>query len=288
MLFITYGIYIKNSIPFPLRREIKLRILNVPQLRKQNVPLSSSLLELMIPSRRLSVPIFNQQGQKFVLISQIELKSLMEEREKLLSERATLLTRLASLTNESLQNLHTIQSSSDESLTDDESLQNLHTINSKGVEIEELRNENAKLRERIFLLESQVSGLQADSVAQDVKISALDVKISAQDVKISAQDVKISALLAENEYRIFIMAIQDINSLHQLEKYPAISKSMRRLRLSGLESANYILTNEDSPELTDYKISVLTAKLQSDMTAACRHKFEKKMGKISFGTCCRF
>ena len=278
MLFITYGIYIKNSIPFPLRREIKLRILNVPQLRKQNVPLSSSLLELMIPSRRLSVPIFNQQGQKFVLISQIELKSLTEEREKLLSERATLLTRLASLlTNESLQNLHTIQSSSDESLTDDESLQNLRTINSKDAEIEELRNENAKLRERIFLLESQVSALQANSVAQDVKISA-------QDVKISALDVKISALLAENEYRIFIMAIQDINSLHQLEKYPAISKSMRRLRLSGLESANYILTNEDSPELTDYKIFVLTAKMQSDMTAACRHKFEKKMGKISFGT----
>jgi FtsZ-binding cell division protein ZapB len=138
-----------------------------------------------------------------------------------------------------------------------ESLHHLNTIKLKDVEIEELRHENAKLRERISSLESQVSALQRE---------------------VSALKGEVSALQAGNEYRNFIMALQDINFLHQLENYPAISRSMRRLRKSRVESSNYILKDEDTPELVDYKISVLTAKMQSDMTAACRQKFQNSFG----------
>ena len=182
--------------------------------------------------------IFNQKGKESVLISRIDLKFLTEEREKLLSERATLLTQLATLTNESLHYLNTIKL--------------------KDVEIEELRHENAKLRERISSLESQVSALHQGEV--------------------SALKGEVSALQAGNEYRNFVMALQDINFLHQLENYPAISRSMRRLRKSRVESSHYILKDEDTPELVDYKISVLTAKMQSDMTAACRQKFQNSFG----------
>jgi FtsZ-binding cell division protein ZapB len=138
-----------------------------------------------------------------------------------------------------------------------ESLHYLNTIKLKDVEIEELRHENAKLRERISSLESQVSALQRE---------------------VSALKGEVSALQAGNEYRNFVMALQDINFLHQLENYPAISRSMRRLRKSRVESSNYILKDEDTPELVDYKISVLTAKMQSDMTAACRQKFQNSFG----------
>ena len=195
--------------------------------------------------------IFNQKGKESVLISRIDLKFLTEEREKLLSERATLLTQLATLTNESLHYLNTIKL--------------------KDVEIEELRHENAKLRERISSLESQVSALQGE-------VSALQGEVSANKAEISANKAEISALQAGNEYRNFVMALQDINSLHQLENYPAISRSMRRLRKSRVESSHYILKDEDTPELVDYKISVLTAKMQSDMTAACRQKFQNSFG----------
>ena len=188
--------------------------------------------------------IFNQQGKESVLISKVDLKFLTEEREKLLSERATLLTQLATLTNESLHYLNTIKL--------------------KDVEIEELRHENAKLRERISSLEFQVSALQGE--------------VSALQGEVSALKGEVSALQAGNEYRNFVMALQDINFLHQLENYPAISRSMRRLRKSRFESSNYILKDEDTPELIDYKISVFTAKMQSDMTAACRQKFQNSFG----------
>ena len=129
----------------------------------------------------------------------------------------------------------------------------------KDAEIEELRHENAKrkLRERISALQGEVSALQGE---------------------VSALQGEVSALQAGNEYRSFVMALQDINSLHQLEIYPTISRSIRRLRKSRVESAYYILKDEDTPELIDYKISVLTAKMQSDMTAACRQKFQKSFG----------
>ncbi len=130
-----------------------------------------------------------------------------------------------------------------------ESLHYLNTIKLKDVEI--------KRMERISSLESQVSALQGEVLALQGEVSALQ---------------------ARNEYRSFVMALQDINSLHQLENYPAISRSMRRLLKSRVESLHYILIDEDTPELVDYKISVLTAKMQSDMTAACRHKFQNSFG----------
>ena len=215
--------------------------------------------------------------------------SISQERDKLLSERADLLIRLAELTNQSVQYLASMAK--------------------KDTEIEELRRENAELRERIASLETLVCELQGEAkgtavfmeslkfeVSQrqaDAKVAASQAKVTqeslkfevaqrqadAKDAKVAASQAKVtqeslqsqlSKLIVKMEYETFISALQDSNSHYQLENFGTVMPSMKQLRKFRNGHAHYIL-EDDIPELMNYKISILIAKIQTSMTVACRY-----------------
>ena len=222
--------------------------------------------------------------------------SISQERDKLLSERADLLIRLAELTNQSVQYLASMAK--------------------KDTEIEELRRENAELRERIASLETLVCELQGEAkgtavfmeslkfeVSQlqaDAKVAASQAKVTqeslkfevaqrqadAKDAKVAASEAKVtqeslqsqmSNLNVKMEYDTFITALQDCNSHYQLEKFGTVMSSMKQLRKFRNGHAHYIL-EDDIPELMNYKISILIAKIQTSMTVACRYRFQNRFG----------
>jgi hypothetical protein len=215
--------------------------------------------------------------------------SISQERDKLLSERADLLIRLAELTNQSVQYLASMAK--------------------KNTEIEELRRENAELRERIASLETLVCELQGEAkgtavfmeslkfkVSQlqaDAKVAASQAKVTQEslkfevsqlqaDAKVAASEAKVtqeslSKLYVKMEYETFISALQDSNSYYQLENFGTVMPSMKQLRKFRNGHAHYIL-EDDIPELMNYKISILIAKIQTSMTVACRYRFQNRFG----------
>ena len=241
--------------------------------------------------------------------------SISQERDKLLSERADLLIRLAELTNQSVQYLASMAK--------------------KDTEIEELRRENAELRERIASLETlvwelqgeakgtavfmeslkfEVSQLQADAkiaasqakvtqeslkfevlqLQADAKVAASQAKVTQEslkfevaqlqaDAKVAASEAKVtqeslSKLIVKMEYETFITALQDSNSHYQLEKFSTVMPSMKQLRMFGNFGRLYYILEDDIPELINYKISILIAKVQTSMTVACRYRFQNRFG----------
>ena len=236
------------------------------------------------------------QVPEMILFSKSDLDDLVQsrnsishERDKLLSERADLLIRLAELTNQSFQYLASMAK--------------------KDTEIEELRRENAELRERIASLETLVCELQGEAkgtavfmeslkfkVSQlqaDAKVAASQAKVTQEslkfevsqlqaDAKVAASEAKVtqeslSKLYVKMEYETFISALQDSNSYYQLENFGTVMPSMKQLRKFRNGHAHYIL-EDDIPELMNYKISILIAKIQTSMTVACRYRFQNRFG----------
>lgn len=124
-----------------------------------------------------------------------------------------------------------------------QSVQHLASLAKKDIEIEELRRENLKMR--ISSLESQVS-------QQAAEILHLQAHVSRQATK--------------TEYETFITALQDSNSIYQLEEDSPGMFDLRQLQ----NKFSHFITNHDSPELVNYKISILITKLQKDMSVACQ------------------
>ena len=133
-----------------------------------------------------------------------------------------------------------------------QSVQHLASLAKKDIEIEELRRENLKMR--ISSLESQVS-------QQAAEILHLQAHVSRQATK--------------TEYETFITALQDSNSIYQLEEDSPGMFDLRQLQ----NKFSHFITNHDSPELVNYKISILITKLQKDMSVAYRSRFQRRFGE---------
>jgi hypothetical protein len=136
----------------------------------------------------------------------------------------------------------------------------------KDIEIEELRRENAELKNRVSSLEAQVSQqaseilqLQTEILQQVSKISHLQAYVSQQRIKMKSE--------------VFITALQDRNAIYQLEQQSPSRYDLRELR----NSLSHYIKYRDSAELV--KISMLIKKLQTDMSVACRSRFQRNIGE---------
>ena len=172
-----------------------------------------------------------------------------------------------------------------------QSVQYLASMAKKDTEIEELRRENAELRERIASLETLVCELQGEAKGTAVFMESLKFEVSqlqadAKDAKVAASQAKVtqeslqsqlSKLIVKMEYETFISALQDSNSHYQLKNFGTVMPSMKQLRKFRNGHAHYIL-EDDIPELMNYKISILIAKIQTSMTVACRYRFQNRFG----------
>ena len=138
----------------------------------------------------------------------------------------------------------------------------------KDIEIEELRRENAELKNRVSSLEAQVSQqaseilqLQTEILQQVSKISHLQAYVSQQRIKMKSE--------------VFITALQDSNAIYQLEQQSPSMYDLRELQ----NSLSHYIKYRDSAELVNYKISMLIKKLQTDMSVACRSRFQRNIGE---------
>jgi uncharacterized coiled-coil protein SlyX len=219
----------------------------------------------------------------------------------LLQERADMISRLAELTN-------------DLSICDEALKQNYMDID---IDIEELKRENAFLKTRILVLESEVTDQddkitdqdsklneqndkikfmlneladQDDKITdQDSKINEQNDKITDQDSKINEQNDKIYFMLNElavrktkSEFDKYLIALQDINSLFQLERAETVSNKLKRqiysLRTKRVGISHFILKEIDQPEIVNFKISMVLSRLNGSMSTECKDLFEYKFG----------
>ena len=184
-----------------------------------------------------------------------DLLRISEERDKLLSERADLLLRLAELTSQSVQYLASMAK--------------------KDIEIEELRRENAELKKRISLLETQVSQQASEILQLQTEILQLQTENLKQVSGISHLQAYVSQQRIKTEFEVFITALQDSNAIYQLEQQSPSMYDLRELR----NSLSHYIKYRDSAELVNYKISMLIKKLQIDMSVACRSRFQRNFGE---------
>ena len=79
---------------------------------------------------------------------------------------------------------------------------------------------------------------------------------------------------AKKEYAAYITALKDSNSIYLLEEQSPGLFDLRELR-NNLFLHN-IINHRDSPELVTY---MLMTKLQTDMSVACRSRFQRRFGE---------
>jgi hypothetical protein len=218
-------------------------------------PKNVSIVSLINPQDDRGMVILPRTGFE-------DLLRISEERDKLLSERADLLLRLAELTSQSVHYLASIAK--------------------KDIEIEELRRENAELKKRISLLETQVSQqaseilqLQTENLQQASEILQLQTENLQQVSEISHLQAYVSQQRIKTEFEVFITALQDSNAIYQLEQQSPSMYDLRELQ----NSLSHYIKYRDSAELVNYKISMLIKKLQTDMSVACRSRFQRNFGE---------
>jgi uncharacterized coiled-coil protein SlyX len=150
-------------------------------------------------------------------------------------------------------------------------------------------NELADQDDKITDQDSKINEQNDKITDQDSKINEQNDKITDQDSKINEQNDKIYFMLNElavrktkSEFDKYLIALQDINSLFQLERAETVSNKLKRqiysLRTKRVGISHFILKEIDQPEIVNFKISMVLSRLNGSMSTECKDLFEYKFG----------
>jgi len=197
----------------------------------------------------------NQPPTGIVQITTAQMIMPVAEYDNLIKENQQLKQRVAELTNQQIENLNNIRS--------------------KDLEIEILRNENKKLREKIDELEKHIKEQDEHIKQQDEHIKQQDEHIKQQDIIINDLKNDICDIKNERLYDKFKIAIQDINSRYQLEKNFTsydICNALNNLRNDRVEGCHYIKKSDIENDV-QCKIFVLQQML-NNLSQPIKDNFE--------------
>jgi chromosome segregation ATPase len=208
-----------------------------------------------VPSSSIS-PITSEPPslvQQAIPMLLVQKQDLDKEKDSLIQERAIILLRLAKLTNDSLSNFEKIKV--------------------KDLEIEQLRIENAALKERILVLENEVKTLGD-------KVKTLSHHNLNLNIKILDIESELKTFGIEREFNKFLTAMQDVNSHCQLERKatPILKKQIREMRSRRVAMSHFIDKEFDQPKIINYKIFSAISRLQKEMSEPCKKKFQEGFG----------
>lgn len=127
--------------------------------------------------------------------------------------------------------------------------------------LEELRVENKELKSKNETLQKEIEELKRENSALKLRIKELE-----NDVK--ELRTKVNKMERTQSIQKYIIAIQDVNRLRQLEKTIPILKD---LRSSRNETSHYIDENIDSKSLQQEKLNVLSEKLHNMDSEVKKH-----------------
>lgn len=158
---------------------------------------------------------------KQFIINEDEYKQLLEAKE----ENKNLINTIATLNAQIMTH------------NDNEKILQEH-IKTRDVTIEELKKENAELKQKIKELEEH--------------IKKQDVTIQNQNERITNLEDTVAILKNKNMYKKYLMAIQDLNEIEQLEtKLNKVSKNLVKLRKNRISECHYMDKSTDEWEVVD-------------------------------------
>jgi hypothetical protein len=141
-------------------------------------------------------------------------------------------------------------------------------VSERHTRILEKESELNILREQLRVLKEGNEQLKRE--LEESKKSRMELTEKVLNLELQLEDQKLRL-----EYKKFLIAIQDINRLHQLEDKVFNLYKLRKQRV-GISHFIYI-DDRDASSLQKYKASFALTQIQ-DMSTSCQDKFRKKFG----------
>jgi len=159
-----------------------------------------------------------------------------------------------------------------------------------------LLEENSALRSQLASLSNEVTESNARIKQNDMEIDVL--KREHLRTRIAVLEATVVSLVAtvkelkdkneisevKSEFEKYIIALQDLNSLHELENHSSLPvecktnlKKLQSFRVSSCHF-HYIL-DDDEAHVIQHKENLIQLKLTTEMSDPCKLKFEKRFGR---------
>lgn len=157
--------------------------------------------------------------------------------------------------------------------------------------IDELKKENAELKIKLEHLENEIKSVKEENIMikqkhDDLKIEHDKLKIEHNELKIEHNELKsnFNKMIHKQMFDKYIIAIQDLNKLEQLESNldQQTKNNLYKLKSSRINEC-YYLDNLDSPNLIDDKRTILFDKINNmpnDVKTIFDKRFPNLLNKI--------